>query len=58
MMINPEKALEQTQMQAKFGSPVTHTHKSVKERILSTTTGYIAAFVVIACFFVIAAIGA
>lgn len=57
-MVFPEKAQEASKMQAKFGSPVTPKKRNFKEIILTTTAGYIASFCVIACFFVIAALGA
>lgn len=54
MLLNPEKALETSAMQAKFGSPVTPKKRGFKEVILTTTAGYIASLCVIACFFVLA----
>lgn len=57
MLLNPEKALERSAMQAKFGSPVTPKKKGVKEAILSTTAGYIATICVFVCFFVVAWLG-
>lgn len=57
MLLNPEKALERSAMQAKFGSPVTPKKKGVKEAILSTTAGYIATICVFVCFFVVCALG-
>ena len=58
MILNPEKALERSAMQAQYGSPVTPKKRGFKEIILTTTAGYIASIAVIACFFLIAAIGA
>ena len=58
MLLNPEKALETSAMQAKYGAPVTPKKRSFKELILTTTAGYIATIVVIACFFLLAFIGA
>ena len=58
MLLNPEKALEKSAMQAQFGSPVTPKKRGFKEVILTTTAGHIASIAVIACFFLIAAIGA
>lgn len=53
MLLNPEKALETSAQQEKFGSPVTNTKTGIKEKILSTTAGYIATICVFACFFVV-----
>lgn len=53
MILNPEKALEQSAQQAKFGSPVTPKKKGAKEAILSTTAGYIATICVFICFFAV-----
>ena len=58
MILNPEKALEDSALQARFGSPVSPRKRGIKEMILSTTAGYIATGVVFACFFLIAALGA
>lgn len=58
MLLNPEKALEQSAMQAKFGSPVTPKKRGFRELILTTTAGYIASIITIACFFLLAFIGA
>lgn len=58
MLLNPEKALEASAMQAKFGSPVTPKKRGFRELILTTTAGYIATIIVIACFFALAWLGA
>ena len=58
MLLNPEKAFENSIQQARYGSPVTPKKRGFKELILTTTAGYIATGVVIACFFLLAAIGA
>ncbi len=58
MILNPEKTLEDSALQARYGSPVSPRKRGVKELILTTTAGYIATGVVIACFFLIAFIGA
>ena len=58
MILNTDKALEDSALQAKFGSPVTPKKRGFKEIILTTSAGYIASICVIACFFLIAAIGA
>lgn len=58
MLLNPEKALETSAQQAKFGSPVTPKKRGAKEMILTTTAGYIATICVFVCFFVVAWLGA
>ncbi len=58
MILNPEKAEQNSIQQARYGSPVSPRKKGIKEMILSTTAGYIATGVVICCFFLIAALGA
>lgn len=56
MLLNPEKALETSAQQEKFGSPVTPKKRTVKEVILTTTAGYIATICVFACFFIVMAL--
>ena len=58
MILNPEKAEQNSIQQARYGSPGSPRKKGIKEMILSTTAGYIATGVVICCFFLIAALGA
>jgi hypothetical protein len=58
MILNPEKALENSAAQQRYGSPVTPKAKNFREKILTSTAGYIASGLVIVCFFLIAAAGA
>lgn len=58
MILNPEKAIEDSIAQKRYGSPVTPKPQSFRQKILTTTAGYIASGLVIVCFFLIAAAGA
>ncbi len=57
-MMQPRKGSGALRHAGSVRFPVTPKKRGFKEIILTTTAGYIASIAVIACFFLIAAIGA